>query len=404
MGILSNLAQAARRWQRPRPLTDQARAAIERDRRGLPEHDPGPEAVIREGYHWLCRAQDLSASRDGGVARDFSLLSGWATSYPETTGYIVPTMLDYGKRFHVADAIERSRRMLDWCVSIQLPGGGFQGGRIDAKPVVPVTFNTGQILIGLSAGVAHFGDVYKPAAIAAADWLAESLDPDGCWRRYPTPFASNGEKAYETHVAWGLFEAERIAPGHGYGAAGLRNVHWALTKQESNGWFADNCLSDPKRPLTHTIGYVLRGVLEAHRLFDSAELLAAARRTADGLIPAIDANGYLAGCLDQEWRPAADYACLTGSVQIAHCLMMLHQLTGATPYREKAVALNTYVRRTIDVSGDPDTRGAVKGSFPVDGDYGTFQYLNWAAKFMIDANLLELDLRASNRAAEAKRA
>ena len=28
------------------------------------------------------------------------------------------------------------------------PEGGFQGGRIDSVPVVPVTFNTGQILIG----------------------------------------------------------------------------------------------------------------------------------------------------------------------------------------------------------------------------------------------------------------
>ena len=36
--------------------------------------------------------------------------------------------------------------------------------------------------------------------------------------------------------------------------------------------------------------------------------------------------------------------------------------------------------------------GGVKGSFPVDGDYGAWAYLNWAAKFCIDANLLELEL------------
>jgi len=35
----------------------------------------------------------------------------------------------------------------------------------------------------------------------------------------------------------------------------------------------------------------------------------------------------------------------------------------------------------------------VTGSFPVDGGYGTFQYLNWACKFSIDANLFEQNTR-----------
>jgi hypothetical protein len=95
----------------------------------------------------------------------------------------------------------RARRMLDWSVSIQLPGGGFQGGTINQIPVVPVTFNTGQILMGLAAGVSEFGDVYRGAMIAAADWLVQTQDADGCWRRFPTPFAGRGEKVYEKHVS-----------------------------------------------------------------------------------------------------------------------------------------------------------------------------------------------------------
>ena len=39
-------------------------------------------------------------------------------------------------------------------------------------------------------------------------------------------------------------------------------------------------------------------------------------------------------------------------------------------------------------------RGQVKGSFPVDGAYGRFQYLNWACKFTVDANLLERRVEA----------
>jgi hypothetical protein len=48
----------------------------------------------------------------------------------------------------------------------------------------------------------------------------------------------------------------------------------------------------------------------------------------------------------------------------------------------------------VRFEGDAGMVGGIKGSFPVDGEYGQWQYLNWAAKFCIDANLLELELAA----------
>ena len=54
------------------------------------------EQRLNAAMAWLCRAQD--ASHDFGVARAFSLVyqpffggRGWQPSYPETTGYIIPT-------------------------------------------------------------------------------------------------------------------------------------------------------------------------------------------------------------------------------------------------------------------------------------------------------------------------
>jgi len=40
--------------------------------------------------------------------------------------------------------------------------------------------------------------------------------------------------------------------------------------------------------------------------------------------------------------------------------------------------------------------GGVKGSFPIDGRYGKFGYLNWAAKFFIDSNMLEAEIKAES--------
>lgn len=365
------------------------------DRAGLSDLDPGPEAVAAAGIAWLKRSQDQSLHRDGGSARDFSLLKGWASAYPETSGYIVPTLIDYADRTHDPALADRARRMLDWLVSIQFPEGGFQGGKIDADPRVPVTFNTGQILIGLAAGVRKFGEAYQEPMRKAAAWLRDSQDADGCWRKHPTPFAAPGEKAYETHVSWGLFEAARLAPDQGYGEAGLRQVRWALTQQRDNGWFASNCLSSPEQPLTHTIGYALRGVIEAYRYSGEADLLAAARKTADALLRTLAADGRIAGQLDCDWKGTVDWVCLTGSVQIAACWFLLHAITGNAAYLDAARRANRYVRRTVHISGDPDIVGGVRGAFPVDGDYGRFEYLNWAAKFCVDAQLMELDCPAA---------
>jgi hypothetical protein len=389
IGLLEPLRAARRYWRLPRA----ARAARRRDRAGLPESDSGARRVIEEGMAWLGRAQDHSLSNDGGVARHFSLVSGWSASYPETTGYVAPTVIEYAERRNDLRARARGRRMLDWLVSIQFPDGGFQGGMIDERPVVPVTFNTGQILIGLAKGADAFGAPYRHAMIRAADWLAATQDPDGCWRRFASPFAHPGEKSYDAHVAWGLFEAARVEPNRRYAETAMANIRWALSHQRRNGWFDRCCLTDPSQALTHTIGYVLRGVIEAHRFTGEASLLEAARKTADGLLPVLGPDGALPGRLHPDWTPAAEWVCLTGSSQIALCWLLLYQHTGHRPYRDAAFRANRYVRRTIDVRGAADVRGAVKGSFPVDGGYNPYQYLNWACKFTVDANVLEMHVR-----------
>jgi hypothetical protein len=278
-------------------------------------------------------------------------------------------------------------------VTIQCADGGFQAGRVGVTPVVPVTFNTGQILLGLASGQREFG-AYGAAIRRAADWLVQTQDADGCWRKHPSPLTVSGEKTYETHVAWGLLEAARLEPTSPYAEAALANVQWALRWQRDNGWFEKCCVSDPARPLTHTLGYVLRGIIEAYRFTHDEAFLKAARQTADGLLTAIRDDGFLPGRLSPKWRGAVRWACLTGSVQIALCWLLLYQDTGEVRYREAAYAANRYVRRTLKIAGPPQTRGAIKGAFPVSGRYSAYQYPAWACKFFVDANMLERAIRA----------
>ncbi len=374
-----------------------AQTEMRRERRVASTDVPLDRAIldraISEALQWIGRAQDNAPSADGGVARHYCLITGWGASYPETTGYIVPTIIREAQALGDTELLQRARRMLDWLVSIQMPGGGFRGGVTSDGPAVAVTFNTGQILMGLAAGVRHFGPAYRPAMIAAADWLVQTQDDDGCWRKHATPFAKPGEKVYETHVAWGLYEAARVEPGRGYAEAASKNLAWALSHQRDNGWFANCCLTDPVNPLTHTIGYALRGLVEGYLFARDSKILEKANKTAEGVLAALQPDGFLPGRLDSQWRGAVPWSCLTGTVQMAACWLLLYRETGNPRFREAALAANRYVRGTVRLDGPLETRGAVKGSFPVSGGYVKFQYPNWACKFFIDAISLENDLR-----------
>lgn len=386
---MSALKATIKAWVEQLSMPPHLRTARRADRLGLPSRDPGPERAIAEGVAWLCYAQDHSASQDGGVARHFSLVDGWSTSYPETTGYIVDTFITHGEESGDAQLIARAKLMLDWLVSIQFPEGAFQGGTIGVKPCLPATFDTGQILIGLAAG-ARVDERYRPPMTRAANWLVETQDADGCWRKHDTPLVTPGEKVYETHAALGLFRAAAVESSRVYLNAAAAQVDWALKHQRPNGWLGKCCLTDPENPLTHTLGYGLRGIVEAYLATREARFLEAACRTADGVMGAFELDGRLPGRLNNRWKPAADWVCLTGTSQIAESLLLLSGLTKRDDYKRVARTANAFVRRTMVVEGAPEIRGAVKGSFPIDGWYGRLQYLNWACKFTIDANRVEL--------------
>jgi len=370
------------------------------------DEDCGPEAAIDAGLRWISAAQDHSASRDGGVAATYHMTKGWSASYPETTGYIVATVLEQAQQRSDAKLRERARRMVDWLCAIQRPDGAFNGGVVGSTPLTPVTFDTGQILLGLAAAVEELGDAYRDPLGSAASWLVDRQDSDGAWR-VANPFIGvTSACTFETHTSWGLLAAARVTGNARYAEAAFRQIDWALAHQDENGWFAHCCLDDPHQPLTHTIGYVLRGVIEGHRFCPSDRLLDAGLRTAKSVLNAMRPDGHLSGRLDCRWNGTVPWVCLAGTAQIAICWLLLYQETGHVPFLDAARRANAFVRRTVAVGGPSHRVGGVTGSMPVSGGYGPFQYLNWACKFMIDANALELKMVANtrNRAKASRRA
>jgi hypothetical protein len=391
--IIRSIKSSARDFVDFVKIPKPAKIEVLKDLKGLPSDDPGPSKSIDEAIRWLVRAQDNSITNDGGVARHYSYITGWGPSYPETTGCIIPTVIKYAKEHNDEKLMKQAEKMLQWLISIQLPEGGFQAGTILANPVVPCTFNTGQILLGLAEGVRTFGNRYKKAMIKAADWIVKVQDDDGCWRNFPSPLVNFAENCFDSVVAWGLFEAAGVDNNEEYFRSGILNINWILKYQRSNGWIDNCCLNDPSKPLTHTIGYVFRGLLEAYIRNKDEKLLRACTKLADGLLKSIRSDGFLPGRLSKIWKREVNWVCLTGSVQIAHCWFLMYKLTKENKYLEAALSANKFVRKTQYTNGPEEIRGAIKGSFPTYGGYGKYQFLNWAAKYFIDSNTQEIELQ-----------
>jgi hypothetical protein len=75
---------------------------------------------------------------------------------------------------------------------------------------------------------------------------------------------------------------------------------------------------------------------------------------------------------------------------MAICWFRLAALTGHTELRDRARAANSFNMSIQDIaSPDLNIRGGIKGSHPISGDYMKWRYPNWAAKFFMDALMLE---------------
>lgn len=198
-----------------------------------PQTELQPNSVhIAAAMAWLCAAQDGTA--DGGVSARYRLDRGWAPSYPETTGYIIPTFFAHAKRLGDEQFHTRALRMTDWLLPLQLESGAFPGHDVGKAPQ-PIVFNTGQIMLGLlSAFHETQQHKYLRAAMRAGDWLVAIQEPNGSWLKHTY---LNRVHTYHTRVAWPLLELW-VATGHErYRETAIKNLDWALGNQLPNGWY-----------------------------------------------------------------------------------------------------------------------------------------------------------------------
>lgn len=365
------------------------RACVSAGKNDLPV-GPTPPASgadhLLAAVEWLCRSQDVTGT--GGSAATYNLVLGWEEAYPETTGYIIPTLFSCAATLDNPGLADRAVRMADWLCTVQHDNGSFPSGTgTDGDPNV---FNTGQVVLGLVRAFEETGDRrYRNVVRAACDWLVDQQTPEGYWSEHDYKGQAH---AYSTRIGWSLLEAATVVPERSerYRETARRNLYWAVDLQRPNGWFEKAAFEAGETPVLHTIAYTVRGLVEGGHRLDDDTLLQAGRRTADELLAVQATGGVLGGAFDAQWS-SSWYHCLTGNAQMAVVWFRLLELTGEHRYRSGARESLGFLKRHQVLDGPAQVRGALAGSYPVFGPYMYLRYPNWATKFFVDGLLAARD-------------
>lgn len=332
---------------------------------------------------WLLRARNPSGS--GGISAAYDLLRDrWAPAYPETTGYTIPTLLACEEQLAEPRLREAAVSLADYLLTVRTPEGAV--GHWQHQADRPLVFDTGQVIFGWLAAWQQTRDgKYRGAAEQAADWLASVQDGSGSWLRYQY---RDTEKTIDTRVAWALLALDRALGTMRHEECARRNLDWALSQQQTNGWFRSAGFHPDEDPVTHTIGYTAEGLLESGLLLGEDRYLAAAEALALAMRQRQRPDGSLAATYDSDLNATSRSSCLTGNCQMALIWLRLYDLRQDELYFQAAGKAIAYVATTQDLwSTHPGVRGGIAGSHPIYGRYLRFKYPNWAAKFFVDALL-----------------
>ena len=338
---------------------------------------------------WLLTAQ--AATPDDGMG-SYHMVNKWTSSYPETSGYIIPTLLQYAAANNDANIREAAVKAAKWLMSIQRPSGGWQGGRVNENKA-EIVFNTAQIIRGLHAAYKLSGDAaYLDSACRAADWLCDIQDEEGTWTRS----ALMGKaRVYDSYVDHPLLLLHQETGKERYKARAVKNLDWIIDdKQQENGWFADcdNTIKRNDKPILHTIAYTIDGLLDCGIYLQERKYIDGAKKAADVLKEKFDGQGYLHGRYDKDWT-GSEHMILTGCAQMSIVWMKIAHYSGNKDYAATAYDMNTLLLNLQErfMGKNANMTGALSGSYPFWGRYEPFAFPNWATKYLADALMIEAE-------------
>ncbi len=334
--------------------------------------------------NWLRRS--IAVTGGQGSSHSYSPVWGWAKAYPETTGYLIPTLLRYAEINQDKSLQILAGQCQDWLCRIQFADGAFPAGMIGTKR--PSVFNTAMILFGLENPVKKISAeenklAVKKTALSATNWLMRQLDSNSVWRQ--AAYLPGFVPSYYSYAVWSVLKAG-IALEHPDVLEKMRRaLQYYAGRFQPDGTVADWGFRPGQAAFTHTIAYTLQGFLESALILRENVILEKCRQSADGLLAEINQAGCTAGRYGAGWKGDYAFVCPTGNAQLSIFYFRLWETTGQEKYRQAAAAFLQETLGFQKLGKNRNTHGALPGSAPFRGPYLRFRYPNWGAKFFLDA-------------------
>lgn len=372
----------------------------------LPTRDENViEIYLKEVIDWILNAQ-RACDCGGGIPAAYRLYKGFANPYPETSGYIITSLLASYDYFQDESYKTAASNIADWLISRQLDNGAMRCNiehptRIwdenkssvdDSKTFL---FDCGAILEGLTNIWKEIPeDRYRLSALLLADYMISNQGDDGLWKKdlfFPY-FGS-----HQTRTMWALINAGKTFNKSEYTESALKCLNKLKANVKPNAYIA-NChfvhAENRDFGFTHSIAYAIEGFFKAGIMLELHEFSKIAADVAHELQRIAETRQEMFfSHYNPDWKPISNYQCVTGNIQIAMMWLEIAKYTGDDTLASTAMIFVDLVRSTmIDIETKiKGVRGAIQGSFPIYGKYLPYAFLSWGAKFFIDASLLELE-------------
>lgn len=362
--------------------------------------------ALQNIFQWI--EASFRATNDGGSSAYYTVGRGWKSSYPETTGYLIPTLYDYADYSQNSKWSDLANSAGSWLLSIQFENGAWQGGQVDSD-IGERVFNSAMILDGIIECYERENDPkYLDSALKGLKWLVSCIGDDGVLSQHNISAGGSFDLLSLACMAraWQYLEGSEREDTL---SEIRRSVSAHLELQNANGWWKRSNFdySYPNTSLLHHLSYTLDGVLILSEILEDKSLEEVVLKSARKMLSMFEVNRKLPAFINEDWTPYFDLGdkqysqCLTGYAQTSIVFIKLARLKSDKRFLNAAYKMIDILSSIGNRSfGQGGLDYGLAGSYPIFGNYQPFQIVNWAAKYHAESMLLLLNNSRSKKRAK----
>ena len=202
-------------------------------------------------------------------------------------------------------------------------------------------------------------------------------------------------------MAWAILEVYKHTNDEKYKIASKIYILQVLSLAKKNTWFHEINFATEHQPLTHSIAYTLRGLIECSFMLGEdikQDIVNKVTKAAENIMLAYELNKknsylmpyFLPASFNENWDSNDNYSCLTGNAQLAIIWLKVYSLNNDARLLNSALKIIDQLKMKQNLnSKNSGIRGGIPGSYPIWGKYMRYSYTNWSTNFFADAIMLQ---------------